>query len=45
MGQGFDMEYKPQANVVPIYRYERYKALGRVLEKQSSSIHATVSAI
>jgi L-ribulokinase len=47
MGQGFDMEYKPQANVVPIYkrRYERYKALGRVLEKQSPSIHATVSAI
>ena len=47
MGQGFDMEYKPQANVVPVYkrRYERYKALGRVLEKQSSSIHATVSAI
>ena len=36
MGQGFDMEYMPQAAVVPIYkrRYEQYKALGRFLEKQ-----------
>lgn len=43
MGQGFDMEYKPQNVVVPIYkrRYERYKTLGRVLEKQSTSKQAT----
>ena len=41
MGRGFDMEYKPQPAVVPIYkrRYERYKALGRFFEKQSSSKH------
>jgi L-ribulokinase len=46
MGQGFDMEYKPKAGSVPIYkrRYERYKALGRALEKQLPSIQATVSA-
>lgn len=39
MGQGFDMEYKPQAGVVPIYkrRYERYKSLGRLLEKQAAT--------
>jgi L-ribulokinase len=39
MGQGFDMEYKPQADVVPIYkrRYERYKLLGRLLEKQMAT--------
>lgn len=46
MGQGFDMEYKPQATAVAVYkrRYERYKALGRVIEKQSATTHATVPA-
>lgn len=46
MGQGFDMEYKPQAAAVPIYRrrYQRYKSLGQVIEKQALSIHATVPA-
>jgi L-ribulokinase len=41
MGQGFDMEYKPRAAVTSTYkrRYERYKALGRFLEKQSTSKH------
>ena len=43
MGQGFDMEYKPQSAAVPIYkrRYERYRALGRLIEKQSSSKHTS----
>lgn len=43
MGQGFDMEYKPQAAVVPIYkrRYEQYKTLGRFLEKQSAIKNAS----
>jgi L-ribulokinase len=46
MGQGFDMEYKPQAGAVPIHkrRYERYKALGRIIEKQSASMQTTVPA-
>jgi len=43
MGQGFDMEYKPQTSVVPMYkrRYERYQALGRFFEKQSTSKRPT----
>jgi len=38
MGQGFDMEYHPNAANVPIFtaRYERYKALGSYLETQVS---------
>jgi L-ribulokinase len=42
MGQGFDMEYKPQSAVVPIYkkRYDRYNTLGRMLEKQSTGATA-----
>ncbi|HTE31865.1 MAG TPA: hypothetical protein VK666_15900, partial [Chryseolinea sp.] len=35
MGQGFDMEYKPDAGPAGIYqrRYQRYLALGKLLEK------------
>jgi L-ribulokinase len=34
MGQGFDAEYQPQGNLVPLYaeRYERYKQLGKCIE-------------
>lgn len=36
MGQGFDMEYKPDQSVVRTYerRYQKYIALGGLLEKQ-----------
>lgn len=36
MGQGFDMEYTPNQSVVQIYekRYQKYTALGDLLEKQ-----------
>ncbi len=36
MGQGFDMEYKPNQKVVQVYerRYQKYMALGKLLEKQ-----------
>jgi L-ribulokinase len=46
MGQGFDMEYKPQARVVQIYkrRYERYKTMGRILDKEVATTQATVPA-
>ena len=35
MGQGFDMEYKPNSAVTSIYskRYNNYIALGKSLEK------------
>jgi L-ribulokinase len=35
MGQGFDMEYKPNPAVTAIYnmRYKNYIALGKSLEK------------
>jgi L-ribulokinase len=35
MGQGFDMEYKPNQKVVQVYerRYQKYMALGKLLEK------------
>ena len=38
MGQGFDMEYKPNPSVTSIYskRYERYEALGVSLEKETA---------
>jgi len=36
MGQGFDMEYKPNPSVTSIYskRYQKYLALGALLEKK-----------
>jgi len=36
MGQGFDMEFKPDQSVVKTYerRYQKYIALGSLLEKQ-----------
>jgi len=36
MGQGFDMEYRPNPGVVQTYkkRYQKYVALGELLEKQ-----------
>jgi len=39
MGQGFDMEYKPNPQVVQVYerRYQKYMALGKLLEKQGDS--------
>ncbi|HEY3402351.1 MAG TPA: ribulokinase [Ohtaekwangia sp.] len=38
MGQGFDVEYKPNPKVTSIYakRYEKYKKLGASLEKRSA---------
>ncbi|TKK64785.1 ribulokinase [Ilyomonas limi] len=35
MGQGFDAEYQPQENLVPLYaaRYEKYKQLGSCIEQ------------
>lgn len=35
MGQGFDAEYQPKKNNVDLYkrRYEKYKALGRMVEE------------
>jgi L-ribulokinase len=43
MGQGFDAEYHPNENLVPIYakRYERYKALGAFIENQTIPHHQT----
>lgn len=37
MGQGFDAEYTPNEEVVPIYakRYEQYKAFGQFIEQQT----------
>ncbi len=39
MGQGFDMEYHPNPQLVPVYqkRYEQYKNLGRFIEQQVNS--------
>jgi L-ribulokinase len=38
MGQGFEAEYHPNEERVPLYqkRYERYKAFGRFIEQQTS---------
>lgn len=35
MGQGFDAEYQPQENLVPLYaaRYEKYMQLGKCIEE------------
>ena len=37
MGQGFDAEYKPNPELVPIYemRYEKYKLVGSFIERQT----------
>lgn len=40
MGQGFDMEYKPQPEAVKIYakRFEKYKAIGAQLETKQELV-------
>jgi L-ribulokinase len=40
MGQGFDQEYKPNATASKIYekRFQKYKALGVMLEQKSSPV-------
>jgi L-ribulokinase len=40
MGQGFDMEYLPDAEKVPIYadRFRRYKAIGEFSEQLSAQV-------
>lgn len=40
MGQGFDMEYKPQPEAVKIYakRFEKYKAIGAQLERKQELV-------
>ncbi len=40
MGQGFDQEYKPNASASKIYekRFQKYKALGAMLEQKSSPV-------
>jgi L-ribulokinase len=40
MGQGFDVEYKPNPKVTSVYarRFEKYKKLGASLEKKVSSV-------
>ena len=37
MGQGFDVEFKPNPSAAPIYkkRYEKYKNLGEFIAKKS----------
>ena len=38
MGQGFDMEYKPNQQLVDIYqkRFEQYKVMGKFIEEQTT---------
>ncbi|RYZ26191.1 MAG: ribulokinase, partial [Sphingobacteriales bacterium] len=38
MGQGFDAEYNPDPEKVPVYakRYEQYKAFGNYIEGQTT---------
>jgi L-ribulokinase len=38
MGQGFDAEYYPNQELVPLYqkRYEQYKAFGSFIEEQTT---------
>jgi len=40
MGQGFDMEYKPQPEAVKIYakRFEKYKTIGSQLERKQELV-------
>ena len=40
MGQGFDMEYKPNQQLVDVYqkRYEKYKEIGAFIEAQTESM-------
>ncbi len=37
MGQGFDAEYRPNPENVPVYkkRYEQYNQLGKIIEQQT----------
>jgi len=46
MGQGFDMEYKPNPALTSIYqaRYERYITIGRLLEKNPVNSTREVTA-
>lgn len=50
MGQGFDLEYKPNQQLVDIYqkRYEKYKTIGAFFEDQTAAMapaeHSLVSA-
>lgn len=41
MGQGFDAEYHPNQELVPVYqkRYEKYKTVGAFMEKQTVPVH------
>jgi L-ribulokinase len=43
MGQGFDAEYFPNEELVPVYakRYEAYKALGGFIESQATEPQST----
>jgi L-ribulokinase len=45
MGQGFDAEYLPNPERVPVYlqRYNRYKQLGEVTEQQLTGIETSTS--
>ncbi len=45
MGQGFDMEYKPDRSVTALYdkRYHRYRMLGKALGKNSTDMHQEMS--
>lgn len=47
MGQGFDAEYLPSPEAVPVYqmRYEKYKALGAFWESQTAGQHVISSSI
>jgi L-ribulokinase len=40
MGHGFDMEYKPNAQLTDVYarRYQKYKTLGEMLENSSVNV-------
>lgn len=43
MGQGFDMEYRPNPSLVGIYqkRYEKYKEFGAFIENQTAAMIAS----
>lgn len=47
MGQGFDLHYKPEASAVTHYenRYQRYVALGEMIEKSARSRSAQPSTV
>ncbi|MEX2233644.1 MAG: ribulokinase [Cyclobacteriaceae bacterium] len=47
MGQGFDLEFKPDTSVVPMYekRYRQYKTTGSMIERNRSQKSIEVMAI